>query len=114
MENDDITFVILEGEEDDFWGTVYNLYLENNTDSLLMYTMDDVTVNGQACDPYWACTVMPHTRAYSRIYYDDDDLAEVGVEKLEGIKSIGFTLRVYDDINWDQPDLLNDVFTYQP
>jgi hypothetical protein len=46
VDNENFTFIILNEENDDFWGYSLNCFFENKTDKTLMVTWDECTVNG--------------------------------------------------------------------
>ena len=74
------------------------VYMENNTDAVVSFSADDVTVNGFMCDPYWSETVSPGMAAYGNQGWDSNRLAESHVASIE---NIGFNLIVRDPDSWD-------------
>ena len=111
VDNSDITFVILNTENDDFWGYGLRCYIENKTDKTLMFSWDDVTVNGIEIDPYWSKTIGPNMRGYTDIYFDEDDFTDNNITAVEEIK---YGMRVYNYDVWDEPDLFNETGTFKP
>ena len=69
------------------------LYLANKTDMRLMFSAQDVTVNGVPFDPFWAKSVYAGDGALSEMLFDMKELAESGVTDFE---EIGFVLNVYE------------------
>ncbi|MBQ1376683.1 MAG: hypothetical protein IIY77_01815 [Lachnospiraceae bacterium] len=111
VDNDVCSFIIQGTEEDDFWGSYVVCYLENKTeDKVLMFSWDDVSVNGYMTDPYFGKVVTPGARTYAKVSFDDDFFEENHIDSLEEIE---FKLRVYDDETWDEY-FVDDVFTYEP
>ena len=105
--------VTIAGEIKDFdpdsdYGPALTLYCENNTDQNLSFSMDDVSVNGFMCDPYWAVTIWPHAKSYSTATWYTDDLTENGITQFENVE---FKLRVYDADDWSSNDLLSETYT---
>ena len=111
VDNDALTFVILESEDDSIWGYSLNCYLENKSDKSLTFSVDDVSVNGFMIDPFWASTVLPGKRNYSSMSFSDSEFEENGIEEVEKVE---FTLRVYDANNWFDEDVLKETFSYEP
>ena len=111
VDNDVLTFVILESEDDSIWGYSLNCYLENKSDKSLTFSADDVSVNGFMIDPFWASTVLPGKRNYSSMSFSDSEFEENGIEEVEKVE---FTLRVYDADNWFDEDVLKGTFSYEP
>ncbi len=111
VDNDDICFVILGEIEDSYWGYDLRCYVENKTDSTLMFTWNDVSVNGYMVEPYWALDVAPGMRSYSDICFSPSDFESNDITDVEEIE---FSMRVYDYDDWSADDLLEDTFTYNP
>ncbi len=107
-DDENVTVKITAVEEDSLWGYTLKVYLENNTDKELMYTLDEVSVNGFMVDPYWATTVASGKKANSTIHFMDTALEENGITEIE---EITFTLRICDNGDWLADDIFNDSFT---
>lgn len=111
VDNENCTVKITAMDADSIWGYALNVYLENKTDMELMFTVDDVSVNGFMCDPFWAVTVAANKKANEQIGFSDDDFEKNGIETVD---EITFTLRVYDNSDWSADDLINQTFTVKP
>ena len=111
IDNETICFVILDQEDDNIWGYTLNCYLENKTDKTLMFTWDDVSVNGFMLDPFWARSVAPGMRSYSGISFSSSGFEENGITDVEEIE---YTMRVYDSNDWLGEDVFKDTLTYKP
>ena len=110
VDNDTCEFVILGTYEDSIWGYTAVVYLENKTtDSNIMFSWDDVSVNGYMIDPFWARSVPAGDKRLSTISFSSSDLEENDIESVEEIE-----LRVYDEGNWSEDDFVKDTFTYTP
>ena len=115
---EDVTFadfpeqVLAEGEgyrvtalrydPDGWYGPAVLLCLVNETEANLIFSADDVTVDGADCDPFWAQAVWAGCRAYSEMSWDAEDLKEAGVD---GFGDVAFRLSVFDADNWDEDAL---------
>ena len=111
IDNDKCTFIVLGTYIDDFWGYSLVVYLENKSDTTLMFSWDDVSVNGFMIDPFWASSVTKGNKELSTISFSDSDFEENGIKDVEEIE---FCLRIHDYEKWDAKDLVNDIFKYQP
>ena len=110
-ENDNITVKITAIEENSIFGYTLKVFLENKTDKELMFTVDDVSVNGFMCDPFWATSVAGGKKSNSSIFWSESNFEENGIEEVE---EITFTLRVYDSNDILADDLLEKDFTIKP
>ena len=109
VDDDNCTFKISAIEEDEIWGYTLKADLENKTDKNLMFSLENVSVNGFMCDPFWACSVQSGKKAKSDISFSETAFKELGIEKVEEIE---FTLSVSDEDDWEAEDLINETFTY--
>ena len=111
VENDDISVIITGVEDDPIWGYTLHVYLENNTDKELLFSLDEVSVNRFMCDPFWAETVSAGMKCNSSIRWFESTLLE---NSITDIKEISFVLRVYDAKDFYAEDLLVQHFTITP
>jgi hypothetical protein len=111
VEDDNITVKFTGTQEDSLWGYTVKVYLENNTEKDLMFSVDDVSVNGYMCDPFWASTVAAGKKANEKITFSEAAFAENGIEAVE---EISFTLHVYDSNDLMAESLLKKTFTVNP
>lgn len=74
------------------------LYVENHTDKIAWFNLDDVSVDGFMCDPYWGMDVAPNAAAYSRCYWSQDALASSHIDEIGVVE---FTAEVTDDDTWE-------------
>lgn len=111
VDNDQIKIAITGAETDPVWGYGLNVHLENKTDQNLMFTMDDTSVNGFMCDPFWAETVAAGKKSNTTVSWFESDFETNGITSVEEIE---FTLRVYDSDDWLADDILNEKFTVNP
>lgn len=111
VDKENIKVIVTDIVEDPIWGYTLNMYLENNTDSSLMFSVDEASINGYMADPFWAKSVAPGKCAFTSMSWSDTTLEENGITSVEEIE---FLLRVYDDENWTGSDVINEVFTINP
>ena len=111
VENEDCVVKVMGFEEDGLLGYGIQVYLENNTDDTLMFSVSDVSVNGFMIDPFWAATVSAEKKANETITFLTSDFETNGIETVE---EITFTLRVYDNENLNKEDIVKQTFTVNP
>jgi hypothetical protein len=111
VESEDCIVKIVGFDENGLLGYGVKVYLENNTDDNLMFSVSDVSVNGFMIDPFWAATVSAEKKANETITFLTSDFETNGIEAVE---EITFTLRVYDNENLNKEDIVKQTFTVNP
>ena len=111
VDTEDMLFQITAITDDPIWGYTLKAQIENRTDKDLMFTLEDVSVNGFMCDPYFAATVTAGMKANKDISFSTDTLEESGIKTVTDIE---FALRVYDSDNWSADDILEEDFRIYP
>lgn len=111
VQNEDITFIIqnVDDELADYY--TLNCYIANHTDKNLMISWEDVSVNGFMVNPFWAMNVAAGKQAYSEIIFYRSDLEK---QDIEVVQDIEFSLLVSDYDDWEADYLLNEVYTFKP
>lgn len=103
--------IITGFEPDNLFGYTVNAYLENKSDSNLMFSIGDASVNGFMCDPLWAETVAAGKRSNTAINWMSSDFEANGITEVE---SLTLPITVYDADNWTDSYLVEDTFTVEP
>ena len=111
FENEYAALIVTGTQEDTVWGYGLNVYLENRTDKNLLFSAEDVSVNGFMCDPYWSTTVAPGMRSNTTISWFEETLADNQITEVE---SIIMTISVSDGDNWMADPLFRETFTVNP
>ena len=109
-EDENFRFVV-EDAFDDVSAYVLQVYVENKSDRNLMFSWDQVSVNGKMIDPFWAVSVAAGKRAVSEVSFSRVDLEANGITDVSGIE---FKLVVSDYDDWTAPNLTEQVYTYNP
>lgn len=110
-ETDDFVFTIKGTEVDEMWGTWgIKVHIENKTDKTLMFSWQDVSVNGYMIDPFWATEVAAGKKENTTICFYDTQFEENDITTVEDVE---FRLWIYhtDEETWDMTDYLDEVFT---
>lgn len=112
VQNDHVVFIVVDTYMDPIWGYTLKVYIENkSTSKELMFSWDDVLVNGIEIDPYWATSIMPGSKAVVTISFYKSDLEENNIVTIE---SVEFLLTIYDSNDWFADYLVEDTFEYFP
>lgn len=111
LDTDAVTIIVTEYTMDDIWGYCAKLFLVNKTDKDLMFSVDDVSVNGFMLDPLYADLVEGGKCAYSFISWLESDLQDNGITEVNNIE---LTLRVYDSTDWMTDDVVNMKVELKP
>ncbi len=110
IDNENIKFVIEGTEIDPIWGYTVKVYMENKTDKTLIFSWNDVAVNGYMSDPFWASEVAPGMKATGSVSFIS--LEEDGITG--PVESIDFTLKVYDVNDWMASPYVENGYCYNP
>ena len=108
VDDENMTFIIEYVQQQDLY-YVARCYIANKTQSTLMTSWENVSVNGQAVDPFWTALVAPGKSAYAEVKFADSDLKALGIETVD---SITFDLTAYDDADW--AELVKVPVSYVP
>lgn len=111
FDNEHCTMIITGFDPDSVWGYSAMVYLVNKTDTSLMFSVGDASVNGFMCSPYFAKTVTAGKQCITAISWSDTVLEENEITQVE---TLTLPIRVYDPENWTADPLLNETFTVNP
>lgn len=111
VDNEDLTFIVMNVDDElaDYY--TLNCYIANKTDKNLMLSWDEVSVNGFMVNPFWALSVAAGKQAYTEIIFFRTDLEE---QDIEVVQDIEFRLQASDNDNWEADYILNEVYTFKP
>ena len=93
VDNDQYSVVVTGYDPESTWGYAVCLYLVNKSDITLTFSAEKVSVNGLACDPYWAEVVAPGKVAFSNMDWPASSFASKGITEVEEIE---FVLGILD------------------
>jgi hypothetical protein len=111
VDNDYVTAVVTGFDPDNLWGYTVNLYLENKTDTTVMFSVDNASVNGYMADPFYATSVAPQKCAFSSISWSSSDFEQNGISEVNEIEML---FKAYDSDNWQSDSYFEDVITLNP
>ena len=72
--------------EESFWGQAILLYIENNSDSNVTITCDDMSINGFMVTPYFYSNVYSGKKSIDEITIMQSDLEDNGIETINDIE----------------------------
>lgn len=111
VDNEDILFKITAIKNDPVLGYTLKAQIENRTDKDLMIALDNTSVNGYMCDPFFAATVTAGMRANKDISFDADSFRTIGITD---VTDVSFQLRVYDSNNISAEKLFEEYLVVYP
>lgn len=111
IDNDYVTVIVTGYEEDEIWGYSVNLFLLNKTDKNVMFSVDEVSVNGYMADPFYATSVSAGKCAFSSITWFDSTFEENDITE---VKTIDFNFTAHDEDNWFSDYFVNETITLNP
>ena len=111
VDDENCTMIIKSVDAGNIMGYTLNVFLENKTDKELMFSVDNVSVNGYMCDPFWASTVSAGKKANRQIQFSESDFAENGIRE---VSEITLTVNIYDNGNWAADYLVAETMTIHP
>jgi len=109
--NENVTVLITDKVDDPIWGYTLNMFIVNKTDTEIMISVDEASVNGFMADPFFAKSVQPGKSAFTSMSWSDTTLEENEITEIENIE---FTLRVYDSNDIFSGDFFNGTVTVTP
>ena len=108
VNNDDLTMSIIKKYEkgDDYFKEIgYEVKIVNKTkDKDLLIGINDVSVDGEMNDPFWATTVTAGNKTTQKIYWwtgEEENETNHNVKSLKDLKNVEGTITISDDKNLD-------------
>lgn len=111
VDNDDVCVIVTGYNPENMWGYTVDLFIINKTDTTIMVSVDEASVNGFMLDPFYADSVDAGKCAFSNISWFESDFEDNGITDVENIE---FTLRVYNEEDWSDDDFVNELISLTP
>lgn len=111
VDNDRLSVIVTGYDPENFWGYTVKLYLVNKTDTPLMFSAEDASVNGFMCDPFWATTVGAGKVSFSELSWSQSKFEENGITEVQEIE---MELRARDADDWMADYLFRETVTLKP
>ncbi|OOB78155.1 MAG: hypothetical protein BEN18_08220 [Epulopiscium sp. Nuni2H_MBin001] len=110
VDNEYVT-ITFTGQETDWLGYNANLFLENKTDTTIMFSTSQESVNGYMLSPLFAKTVKPGTSAIGALTWPSTSLEENDINVVEEIEVL---FKAYDYENFMRDSFVEEVVIFQP
>lgn len=111
IDNENVTVIVTGYDQDGLWGYTVNLFLVNKTDTTVMFSAEEVSVNGFMLDPFYASSVSAGKCEFSSMSWFDTDFEDNGIENVENIE---LTFRAYNEDDWSADDYANEMISLVP
>lgn len=111
IDNEKCKATVIGTENDSILGYTLNLYLENKSDSSVMFYVENVSVNGYMIDPFWARSVSAGNVAFSDMSFSTSAFEENNIETVEDIE---LTIRAYNYEDYSANDYAKETVTINP
>lgn len=111
FDNDEAMMIVTGFREDELWGYTVDAFIKNKTESKLMFSVDNATVNGFMCDPFWASEVAANASAYVGISWLKEDFE---MNEITNVEEIVLAVTVNDSEDWLASPVIDQQFTLNP
>ncbi|MFI3255447.1 MAG: hypothetical protein R3Y63_14100 [Eubacteriales bacterium] len=111
LDNEYVTAIVTGYEVDSIWGYTANLFLVNKTDKNVMFSTDEVSVNGYMVNPFFANSVSAGKCSFASMSWSDTMLTENGISEIDEIE---FQIRAYDSDDFMSEDFAKEIVTLTP
>jgi len=112
VDNDHCVVTLVSGQAKNSGGAEFKFLLENKTkDTTLMFSIDDIAVNGWMVSSLFAKEITPGKKANETLSFNKSTFEDIGVISVDKIE---FKLRVYDSNDWSADRVVDDTFIVYP
>ena len=116
VDNETLTFKVTGVDNDNEWGYILEVFIENKTDMDLSVSWDQVVVNGYLCDPFWGMVIPAGAKANEEIIFYEGEGTDMDANGLTpaDVETIDFTLMVLENDNWEVDPIMQEQFSITP
>lgn len=111
LDNKYCTVIVTGFEPNHPNGYTMNVYIINRSDFRVMFSIDDVRINGFKADPDWVVSVTAGNQMITGITWDKSSFEKNDIDSVEEIE---FFLNVYSYESWETDRLISRMFTINP
>ena len=112
VDNEECIIKITGIDAENMWGYTLKALLENKSaDKTYMFSVDDASINGVQCDPFFASEVAAGKKSNAEISFSEDELEKNGITEYTDIE---LTFRVYESDNWEADDVAKETIHIYP
>ncbi len=105
-----IEFTVLDKYYDEFNNYVYKIFIKNDTDNSLDFSLGDTFINDGQIYPYFVESVFAHCNKITELTFEKNQLLAEGINDVEKIE---FNLFISDSFDYDKEPYLDDVYTVE-
>lgn len=112
VSNDQCTVTLVSGQNQKSGGADFKFLLENKTsDKTLMFSIDDVAINGWMITSIFAQQVAPGKKANETLSFYKSNFEDAGITSVDKLE---FKLHVYDSDDWMADSVVEETFVVYP
>ena len=89
VDDENCTMKLVSISPDNDWGYTWNVFMENKTDKNLMFSLDNVSINGVMCDPFWASIISAGKKSNEEISWMTEDFEQLGITDVTVVYPLG-------------------------
>lgn len=101
-ENGNVKITLIGSEAKDDLGYTLQLYLENRTDMMVHYSIEEASINGSQADPYWTQVLSAKTVGFTEVSWYPSILEAAGINSASAVTQVDFAFSVYDFDTFEQ------------
>ena len=101
IDDENVKFVILGLDQNEYGSYFFNIYLENRTDRAINFSWEDVRLNGENEDIYFDENMPAGGKRIAGAGFYPDNLENVTIDSIDDIESIAFTMYGIELENWE-------------
>ncbi len=106
VDNEYVTVIIENQDYDENHNYAIDFYLLNKTDTAIMFSTREVSVNGYMVSSSFSKEVLPGKTAFTTMEFYKSTLEDTGIANVDNIEC---NLVAYDSDNWSTDDFVNEV-----
>ncbi len=111
IDDDNVTVIVTGYDPDSMWGYAVDFYLVNKTDTEVMFSEENASVNGHMIDPYWAASLSAGKSRYSSMSFSNGSLED---NEIVNVEEIEFTLKAIDDTDFMAQPYVEETVVLNP
>lgn len=103
-----VTEIIADSVHGEVEGYTLRLYLENRSDTDAVFSLENVTLNGQSSDLTWLRPLGAEKKFFAELYWSDSEMAELEIAQVLSVK---FDLVMVDS---NGVELAHETLSFEP
>ncbi|MBR3058296.1 MAG: hypothetical protein IKG93_10070 [Clostridiales bacterium] len=112
VSNEQCTVTLVSGKDKKSGGAEFKFLLENKTSSkTLMFSIDDVAINGWMITALFAQEVSAEKKANETLSFNKSNFEDAGITSVDKLE---FKLRIYDSNDWSAESVVDETFVVYP